>query len=142
MWTAVVFCLLFYHCFHHLWFSIRWLRRWLYSQKSQDAKRSRCLKPLFHPKGRRVFDHHSILIQKVAVFLEGCWHHKLKRRQYRNGESNIKQCIIFVLCTQKQLFYDYICTQHDIYKMMPPPDGNFHFLSSYPRCRRKQVIFD
>ena len=52
---SILFTILLYHYFHHLWFSIRQLRRYLYSQnKSQNAKSLRCLKPFF-PKRRRVF---------------------------------------------------------------------------------------
>ena len=142
---SILLTILLYHCFRHLWFSIRQLRRQLYSQnKSQDAKSLRCLKLLFQKAKSLCFDHRSILVQKVTVFLKGYWHHNLKRRQYRNGESNINQFMIFVLCTQKQLFYEWkiMYVHNTIHKKVPPPAANCHFLSSYPRCRRKDVIFD
>ena len=64
---SILLTILLYHCFRHLWFSIRQVRRQLYSQnKSQDAKSLRCLKPLF-PKRRRVF----VLI--IALF----WYKRL-----------------------------------------------------------------
>ena len=140
---SILFTILLFHCFHHLWFDIR--QRYIHKMRDKTQRVHIVYSPFF-PKRRKslCFEHRCILVQKVTGFLKCYWHHDLKRRQYRNGESNINQFMIFVLCTQKQLFYERktIYVHNTIHKKMPPPAGSCHFLSSYPRCRRKDAIFD
>ena len=130
---SILFTIWLYHCFHHLWFSIGHLRRQLYSQnKSQDAISSRCLKSLFFKRQKSLI---------IALF----WYKRLRffsraagtvTSNAGNDEININQLMIFVLCTQKQLFYERNITyaHNKIHKQMPPPAENCCFVSSYPRC--------
>ena len=130
---SILFTIWLYHCFHHLWFSIGHLRRQLYSQnKSQDAISSRCLKSLFFKRQKSLI---------IALF----WYKRLRffsraagtvTSNAGNGKININQLMSFVLCTQKQLFYERNITyvHNTIHKKMPPPAENCCFVSSYPRC--------
>ena len=53
--------------------------------------------------------------------------------------------MIFVFCTQKQLFYErkIIYIHNTLHEKMPPLAGNGRFLSSYPTClfSIEQIIF-
>ena len=124
--------ILLYHCLHHLWFSIGHLRRQLYSKnKSQEAMSSWSNVPFLKRQKSLI----------IALF----WYKRLRffsraagtvTSNAGNGEININQLMIFVLCTQKQLFYERNITyaHNKIHKQMPPPAENCCFVSSYPRC--------
>ena len=102
---SILFTILLFHCFHHLWFDIR--QRYIHKMRDKTQIVHIVYSPFF-PKRRKslCLEHRCILVQKVTGFLKCYWHHDLKRRQYRNGESNTNQFMIFVLCTQKQSFYE------------------------------------
>ena len=87
--SSILFTILLFYCFHHLWLDIR--RRYIH--KMGDRRKEFILfKAPFSPALRRkslCFEHRSILVQKVTGLLKCYWHHDLKHRQYRKGESNI-----------------------------------------------------